>query len=109
MNITRVLVPAALSALFALTSTSFARNQSEESREKPIRLSEVPQAARDAAQKALGTAPTEAKIVNGTSAQEYELEAKDKSGKEHNVHVRADGKVVKHENEEDEANERDEH
>lgn len=37
MNITRVLVPAALSALFALTSTSFARNQSEESRAMPRR------------------------------------------------------------------------
>lgn len=44
-------------------------------------------------------APTEAKIVSGTTPQQYELEAKDKSGKEVGVHVRADGTVVKKETE----------
>jgi hypothetical protein len=81
--------------IVALASPSFAQKQSEESREKTIRLAEVPQAARDAARKALGTAPTEAKLVSGTQPQEYELEAKNAAGKEVSVHVTADGKVVK--------------
>jgi hypothetical protein len=59
----------------------------------------VPQPARDAAQKALGMAPTEARLVSGTNPQEYELEGKDKAGKEVSVHVRADGTVVKSEKE----------
>jgi hypothetical protein len=69
----------------------------EEAHEKTIQLAEVPQAARDAAQKALGTAPTEAKVVNGTSPVQYELEAKDKNGKETAVHVLANGTIVKKE------------
>ena len=44
--------------------------------------------------KASGTAPTEVKIICGTSPQQYELEAKNKAGKEVSVHVSADGKVV---------------
>ena len=44
-------------------------------------------------------APTEAKLVSGTNPQEYELEGKDKSGKEVSIHVRADGTVVKTEKE----------
>jgi hypothetical protein len=69
----------------------------EEANEKTIQLAEVPQAARDAAQKELGTAPTEAKVVNGTSPVQYELEAKDKNGKEAAVHVLANGTIVKKE------------
>ncbi len=83
-------------------SSSASFGQSEESKEKSIRLAEVPMAARDAAQKKLGTAPTEAKLISGTSPQEYELTAQDKSGKEKSVHVRADGKVLKEEKEEHE-------
>jgi len=91
---------AATGLIVAFAVPSFAQDKNEESREKPIRLSEVPQAARDAARKALGTAPTEAKLVSGTQPQEYELEAKKAGGKEMAVHVTADGKVVKTENEE---------
>ena len=72
-------------------------SKQEEANEKAIQLSEVPQAARDAAQKELGTTPTEARIVNGTSPTQYELEAKAANGKEVGVHVLADGKIVKKE------------
>ena len=102
MNVNRTLVSGLLGLAVILSSTSFGQGQSEESREKTIRLAEVPMAARNAAQKALGTAPTEAKVVSGTSPQEYELSAMDKSGKEKSVHVSADGKVVKEEKEEHE-------
>ena len=71
--------------------------QQEEANEKTIQLSEVPKAARDAAQKELGTAPTEAKIVSGTSPMQYELEAKTTDGKETGVHVLANGTIVKKE------------
>jgi hypothetical protein len=38
----------------------------------------------------LGAAPTDAKVTVGTSPQEYELMAKNKSGKTAKVHVLAD-------------------
>jgi len=95
MNITSILTPVALGLLVVVTAPSFGQGKDEESREKTVQLSEVPQAAMDAARKALGTAPTEAKIISGTSPQQYELEAKNKAGKEVSVHVSADGKVVK--------------
>ena len=59
----------------------------------------MPQAALDAARKALGTAPTDAKLIQGTSPQEYELEALTKSDGEMSVHVLANGKVLKVERE----------
>jgi hypothetical protein len=74
-----------------------AGNKQEEANEKTIQLSEVPQAARDAAQKELGTAPTEARVVNGTNPMQYELQAKTKDGKETGVHVLANGTIVKKE------------
>jgi hypothetical protein len=72
-------------------------SKQEEANEKTIQLSEVPKAARDAAQKELGTAPTEAKVVSGTSPMQYELEAKTTDGKETGVHVLANGTIVKKE------------
>jgi len=100
MSTTRTWMAAAAAGLIvAFVSPSIAQDKNEEAREKTIRLSEVPQAARDAARKVLGTAPTEAKIVRGTQPQEYELEAKKPGGKEMSVHVTADGKVVKTEDE----------
>jgi hypothetical protein len=38
-------------------------------------------------------------VVSGTNPPEYELEAKDGSGKEVGVHVRADGAIVRRETE----------
>jgi hypothetical protein len=95
MNVTSILTPVALGLLVVVTAPSFGQGKDEESREKTVQLSEVPQAAMDTARKALGTAPTEAKIISGTSPQQYELEAKNKAGKEVAVHVSADGKVLK--------------
>ena len=95
MNATSILTPVALGLLVVVTAPSFGQGKDEESREKTVQLSEVPQAAMDAARKALGTAPTEAKIISGTSPQQYELEAKNKAGREVAVHVSADGKVLK--------------
>jgi hypothetical protein len=68
---------------------------SKSSKRQTIDISQVPQPARNAAEKALGTAPTDAKVVVGTSPQEYELMAKNKSGKTAKVHVLADGTVMK--------------
>ena len=91
----------AVAATFIAGSVpSFAASRDEESREKTIQMSQVPKPAVDAATKALGATPTEAKIVNGTSPQEYELEAKT-AGKAKAVHVKADGTVVKTESEKD--------
>jgi hypothetical protein len=95
MNVTRALLQAAIVGLIAVAPQSFSQSQKEESREQTVTLSQVPQAARDAAQKALGAAPTEAKVIKGTNPQQYELEAKTKAGKEMSVHVTADGKLVK--------------
>lgn len=70
---------------------------SVEAQEQPIQLSQVPQRARHAARKALHATPTYAKVVVGTSPQEYELMAKGQAGKETSVHVLADGTVLKNE------------
>jgi uncharacterized protein YpmB len=100
MRFMRFVIPAAVSVALLSTAPSFGQTKAqEEANEKTIQLSQVPQAARDAAQKELGMAPTEAKIINGTSPQQYELEGKDKSGKEISVHVQANGTVVKKETE----------
>lgn len=99
MNVSGVVMSVVISALAVVSNPGFAQSLKEEYREKTIGLSEVPQAAIDAAQKALGTAPTEAKLIQGTSPQEYELEAPTKSGGEMSVHVLANGKVIKLEHE----------
>jgi hypothetical protein len=83
-------------------SQAFAQGKSEEAREKTIALSSVPKAAVDAARQALGSEPTEAKIINGTRPQQYEL-AVESGGKENAVHVRANGTIVKHETENESA------
>lgn len=94
----RVLTFTALAAL-ALASTPVlaAENAAEEAQEKPIQLSQVPQAAVDAGEKALGGKATEAKVMEQNGQRVYELERKDASGKERGVHVTADGKVLKKE------------
>jgi hypothetical protein len=63
--------------------------------EQSLDLSQVPQPARNAAQKALGSTPTEAKMVAGTNPQQYELTGKDTSGRVMSVRVLEDGKMVK--------------
>jgi hypothetical protein len=81
---------------------AYAAGESEEAREKTIALSSVPKAAVDAAKQALGAEPTEAKIINGTKPQQYEL-AVESGGKENAVHVRANGTIVKRETENESA------
>jgi hypothetical protein len=100
MNVSGLLVPVVIGTLAVVSNPGVAQSPQEEYREKAIGLLEVPQAALDAAQKALGTAPTEAKLIPGTSPQEYELEALTKSDGELSVHVLANGKVIKLEHEE---------
>jgi hypothetical protein len=90
-----MLTPAAFFLFAGLGTPAFSDHNDMDKHEKNIQLSEVPQAAMDAARKALGTSPTEAKIISGTTPQEYELEARNKSGKEIGVNVSADGKVLK--------------
>jgi hypothetical protein len=99
MTFRRLAIPVALGVLFVAPQTFGQTKDHDEANEKTIQLSQVPKAARDAAQKELGAMPTEAKMVSGTGPQEYELEAKDRSGKEISVHVRADGTATKREKE----------
>jgi len=95
-------IPIMLGAALMLSGPLFAASKSEEAREKTVALSSVPKAAIDAAKQALGSDPTEAKIIRGTKPQQYELEAKNSSGKESAVHVRADGTIMKRETESEE-------
>src|SRR6266576_1297915 len=92
-------LPLIVGAALVLSTPLLAASKSEEAREKTVALSSVPKAAVDAAKKALGADPTEAKIIAGTKPRQYELEAKNASGQEASVHVRGDGTVTKRETE----------
>jgi hypothetical protein len=98
------LLPAAVSALLMSAAPGMAQNTtastgtedtSRSSQEQTVQMSQVPRAAREAAQKALGTKPTDAKVIVGTSPQEYQLMAKSSSGREAKVRVLADGTLMK--------------
>ena len=102
------IIPMAVGAALALSTPLLAASKNEEAREKSIEMSSVPKAAVDAAKKALGADPTEAKIIHGTKPQQYELAVEASGGKETAVHVRGDGTIVKRETE-SEARERGEH
>jgi hypothetical protein len=99
-------LPLMVGAALVLSSPLLAAGRGEEASEKTVMLSSVPKPAVDAARQALGTQPTEAKIISGTSPQQYELEARNTSGQEVAVHVRADGTIVKRETESEEHHER---
>jgi hypothetical protein len=99
-------LPLMVGAALILSTPLLAAGRSHEAAEKTVTLSSVPKPAVDAARQALGTQPTEAKIITGTSPQQYELEARNTAGKEVAVHVRADGTIVQRENESDEDYER---
>ena len=101
-------LPFMVGAALILSAPVFAAGNSEEAKEKTVALSSVPKAAVDAAKQALGADPAEAKIISGTRPRQYELEARNASGKEIAVHVRADGTIVKRETESAE-HERSEH
>ena len=92
-------VPWIAAAVLVVATPAFAASKSEEAREKTVEMSTVPKPAVDAATQALGSTPTEAKIISGTKPQQYELEARNAAGKESAVHVRADGSIVKRETE----------
>jgi hypothetical protein len=93
------LLPAAMGVLLISAAPNFAQTTGQSTREsgqeQTVDVSQVPKPARDAAEKALGTTPTGAKVIVGTSPQEYEMIAKNKSGKQVKVHVLADGTVMK--------------
>jgi hypothetical protein len=99
MRIYRYTLPiAALSVFLAAAAPGFAQPTSKQptsTAAQSVQLSQVPQLALEAGKKALGTTPTDAKVIIGTSPQEYELMAKNKSGKQRTVHVLADGTVMK--------------
>lgn len=94
----KIHIPLMVGAVLVLSGPVYAA-ASDEANEKTVALSSVPKPAVDAAKKALGADPTEAKIITGTSPQQYELEARNASGKEMAVHVRSDGTILKHETE----------
>jgi type II secretory pathway pseudopilin PulG len=90
----RLSLPTTIGLFLVLGAPSFGQSTDKQSQQQTVQISQVPQLARDAAQKVLGTTPTDAKVVVGTSPQEYELKATNKSGKEVKVHVLADGTVL---------------
>jgi len=102
------IIPMAVGAALVLSTPVLAASKSEEAREKSVEMSSVPKAAVDAAKQALGADPTEAKIINGTKPQQYELAVEASGGKEKAVHVRGDGTIVNRETESEE-HERGEH
>jgi hypothetical protein len=91
-------IPLMIGAALILSGPLYAASP-EEAKEKTVALSSVPKPAIDAAKRALGSDPTDAKIIIGTSPQQYELQAGKDSGKEVAVHVRSDGTIVKRETE----------
>lgn len=91
---------AAAAALTLGAAPAFAQeSKSEEAREKPIPLAQVPKPAVDAAKKVIGPNITEARVMREHGQRVYELGAKDASGKEKEVHVSANGKILKTETE----------
>lgn len=91
---------AVLAAAPALAQQQRQGQEAREHNEQEIQLSEVPQAAMQAAQRALGGVQiTEAARVTVDGRQLYELEGKDASGREVEVYVAADGTVVRRETE----------
>jgi uncharacterized membrane protein YkoI len=91
---------AALGALSLAGSPALAHgNKAEEAKEKSVAMAQVPKPAVDAAKKALGADPTDAKVMTEKGQKVYELSAKDASGAEKAVHVSASGKVMKTETE----------
>jgi cytochrome c556 len=101
MSMKRYILPIVFAMASVAGGAVYAAGESEEAREKTIALSSVPKTAVDAAKQALGAEPTEAKIINGTRPQQYEL-AVESGGKEQAVHVRANGTIVKREAENEE-------
>jgi len=117
MNMTRFqLIPAGASLLLLLAAPSFGQNaystsgstqpesastqtnsnmSSTHHAKKTIDMAEVPQAAKDSAQQQLGTAPERAKEFKGSHPMEYELSAKNGSGKNVRVDVFADGTLAR--------------
>jgi hypothetical protein len=96
----RLRAPATMSLFLVLASQSFGQAVDEKTLAdqglgQAIPLAEVPHPALEAAQKVLGTSPTEAKIMVGTDPQVYELEARNQSDKAIGLNVLADGEVLK--------------
>jgi len=90
------IVLASLGALSLAASPVLAQSRSEEANEQHIPLSQVPKAAMDAAKKELGGDVKQAEVVKAGRQSVYELSTgKDAAGKEHAVHVDANGKVLK--------------
>jgi hypothetical protein len=91
----RVLYSATLGAALLAATPSFAQSKSR-SNEHPVELSQVPAAARDAAQQELGysnISGVNEKEVNGRKV--YEFKSKDASKTRHQVDVTGDGRLVK--------------
>ncbi len=96
----KILIAAAAAAIFAGGAVALAISSKEEN-ETAIELSQVPQPARDTAQKQLGGAIREAKVMEQNGQKVYELEGQNASGQKMSVYVNADGKIVSHERDDD--------
>jgi uncharacterized membrane protein YkoI len=91
---------AALIIAGAMGAIAIAYDHDDDENETAIALSQVPQLARDAAQKQLGGAIREAKVIEQKGQKIYELEGQ-ASGQKMSVHVTADGNVVQREKDDD--------
>jgi len=102
------LILPAMGVFLVLGSQGFAQSQREDNSmgntgtgtamardEQRLELSQVPQLARETAQKALVKMPTEAEMIAGTNPQQYEFTGTDRSGNAVSIHVLQDGKMVK--------------
>jgi uncharacterized membrane protein YkoI len=92
---------AALFIAFAIGAIAIAYDDDDDENETAIELTQVPQPARDAAQKQLGGVIREAKVIEQRGQKIYELEGQDSSGQKMSVHVTADGNVVQREKDDD--------
>lgn len=97
---TRKLVIGAVAAVMITTGAAAVAISSEDEG-TAIELSQVPQPARDAAQKQLGATIREARVMEQNGQKVYELDGRDSSGQELAVYVSADGKVLRSEKDDD--------
>lgn len=100
MSYNRYMLIGAFASVLAVSPALAQTEQAEEAQEQEIEMSQVPQAAMDAAKQEFGDVEiTEAYVVEKEGQQVYELEGESAAGEEVAVHVTAEGQVLKEEEE----------
>jgi len=96
----KILIGAAAALMIAGGAVALAIS-SEEENETAIELSQVPQPARDEAQRQLGGTIRETKVMERDGQKIYEFEGQNASGQKMSVYVTPDGKAVQGEKDDD--------